>query len=267
MTLQENMTALVTGASSGIGLEFCYRLAERRCNLVMVSNQETELLKYAVEISQEYDVKVTTLAIDLAADGAARSVMSFLEDNNLEIDVLINNAGIFSFNTVIETPIDRINLFIDLHMRAVTELCYYIADKMRVAGKGYILNMSSMSCWMPMPGIAMYSSTKAFIRVFSRALHYELKDSNVAVMVACPGGIATDLFGLPDNLKRFAVRIGVLDTPESFTRKAVKRMFRKKKQYINGWLNRFSIFFVGITPTWVRMLVKHKMLDKNIRKK
>lgn len=115
-----------------------------------------------------------------------------------------------------------------------------------------------------MPGLAMYASTKAYIRVFSRALHYEMKDFGVGVTVACPGGIATDLFGLPQNLKELAVRIGVLDTPEKFARKAIDRMLRKKKQYINGWLNRLSIFFVGITPTPVRMMVKHRLLDKGI---
>ena len=263
----KKQTALVTGASSGIGLEYCRRLAERNINLIMISNQESELLKYAIEISQKYNVKVTTYCIDLSVEGAARSIMQFIDKNSLDVDILINNAGIFSFNPVLDTPITRLNLFIDLHMRAVTELCYFIGDRMKIRKSGYILNMSSMSCWMPMPGIAMYSATKAYIRVLSRSLHYELKDYGVAVMVACPGGIATDLFGLPRKLQRFAVNIGVLDTPRSFTNKAIKKLFRKKQQYINGWLNKFSIFFVGIMPTQVRMMVKHKLLDKNIRKR
>lgn len=113
-----------------------------------------------------------------------------------------------------------------------------------------------------MPGIALYSATKAYIRVFSRALHYELRDSGVTVTVACPGGIATDLFGLPVRLQRLAVRLGVLMRPERFAHKAVNRMLRGRKQYINGLLNRFSIFFVGITPTPVRMMVKHRLLDR-----
>ena len=117
---------------------------------------------------------------------------------------------------------------------------------------------------MPMPGLAMYASTKSYIRVFTRSLHYEMKDYGVGVTVACPGGIATDLFGLPKKWQKFAVRIGVLQTPETFARKAVKKMLKKKKQYINGWLNRFSIFFVGILPTPVRMMVKHQMLDKGV---
>lgn len=115
-----------------------------------------------------------------------------------------------------------------------------------------------------MPGLALYASTKSYIRVFTRSLHYEVKDYGVGVTVACPGGIATDLFGLPEKWKKFAVSIGVLDTPEKFASKAVKRMLKKKKQYINGFLNRFSIFFIGILPTRIRMMVKHRMLDKGI---
>jgi len=115
-----------------------------------------------------------------------------------------------------------------------------------------------------MPGLAMYAATKAYIRVFSRSLHYETRESGVTVTVACPGGIATDLFGLPRNLQRLALRLGVLQSPEKFTSNAVRRMLKGKKQYINGWLNRLSIVFVAALPTRVRMVVKHRMLDKNI---
>ena len=121
-----------------------------------------------------------------------------------------------------------------------------------------------MSCWMPMPGLAMYAATKSYIRVFTRSLHYEMRDAGVSVTAACPGGIATDLFGLPKNLQNLALRLKVLQTPEKFTQNAVRKMLKGKKQYINGWLNRISIVFVAAMPTCVRMAVKHRMLDKNI---
>lgn len=255
--------ALVTGASSGIGLCFCRELASRGCSLVMVSNQDS-LDRCAREIAALYGVEAYPLFCDLTAPDCVETITGFLDANGLEPDFLLNNAGIFSFRPVTETAEGKVNCFIDLHMRAVTMLSREFGVRFAHRGSGRILNMSSMSCWMPMPGIALYSATKAYIRVFSRALHYELRDSGVSVTVACPGGIATDLFGLPDNLKRLAVAIRVLDTPEGFARKAVNRMLRGKKQYINGWLNRLSIFFVAVTPTPVRMMVKHRMLDKGI---
>lgn len=255
--------ALVTGASSGIGLCFCRELASRGCSLVMVSNQDS-LDGCAREIAARYGVEAHPLFCDLTASDCVDTITGFLDANGLEPDFLLNNAGIFSFRPVTDTAEGKVNCFIDLHVRAVTMLSREFGLRFARRGSGRILNMSSMSCWMPMPGIALYSATKAYIRVFSRALHYEMRDSGVSVTVACPGGIATDLFGLPENLKRLAVAIRVLDTPEGFARKAVNRMLRGKKQYINGWLNRLSIFFVAVTPTPVRMMVKHRMLDKGI---
>lgn len=257
-------TAVVTGASSGIGLCFCRTLAQAGCHLVMISNQERILEECASSIASEFGVSTFPFFCDLTQPEATAKIINFIESHALDIDILINNAGIFSFKPVTETPVGKIECFIDLHISAVTMLSREFAQRFAKRGNGHILNMSSMSCWMPMPGIAMYSATKAYIRVFSRALHYEMRDSGVRIMTACPGGIATDLFGLPVKLQKFAVSIGVLQTPEKFTRKAVKRLMRGRMQYINGGLNRFSIFFVSILPTSIRMMIKRRMLDKNI---
>lgn len=256
--------AVVTGASSGIGLCFCRELASRGCDLVMISNQQPQLDECAAAIHADFSVETYPLFCDLTADDCVETINKYINDNGLKPDVLINNAGIFSFKPVTETPQGKIDCFVDLHVRAVTDLSNTFAQRFARQGHGNILNMSSMSCWMPMPGIALYSATKAYIRVFTRALHYEMRDSGVAVTVACPGGIATDLFGLPENLKKLALRLHAIQTPEAFTHKAVNKMLKGKKQYINGWLNRMSIFFVAITPTPIRMMVKHRMLDKNI---
>lgn len=256
--------AIVTGGTGGIGFQFAMELARRHCSLLLVDIDEQRLYEAADMITAATGVMVLVLQLDLTANNVADVLEDFCNCWGIDPDILINNAGIFSFTPVIETNEKKINTFLSLHMGAVTMLSRWFALRRAATGYGWILNMSSMSCWMPMPGIALYSATKAFIRVFSRSLYYEMKDYGVGVTVACPGGIATDLFGLPDNLKRLAVNIQILDTPESFAKKAINRMLRKKKQYINGWLNRFSIFIVGIMPTPVRMLVKHKLLDKGI---
>lgn len=259
--------AIVTGAAGGIGLSFCRELASRKCSLIMI-DISTERLNDAKKIllSQFPTADLHLFCADLTSIHLVESLESFLKEHSLDPEILINNAGIFSFAPVAETEESKINCFIDLHVRAVTILSRWMVARLMHPGRGWILNMSSMSCWMPMPGLAMYAATKAYIRVFTRSLHYEMRDYNVNVMAACPGGIATDLFGLPDRLKRLAVTIGALDTPDRFARKAITKLFKGKKQYINGWLNRISIFFVGVTPTPVRMMVKHQMLDKGIKR-
>ena len=261
-------TALVTGAAGGIGLEFAKVLASHNANLILIDLNEERLIKAKSEIenlnSYKSDLKIYILTVDLTTDNFVDKIEQFCLSHSLSPDILINNAGIFSFNPIADTATTKIETFIDLHVRAVTLLSQWFVTGRKSFGSGWMLNMSSMSCWMPMPGLAMYASTKSYIRVFTRALHYEMKDFGIGVTVACPGGIATDLFGLPQKWQKFAVKIGVLQTPEAFTRKAVKRMLKKKKQYINGWLNRFSIFFVGILPTSIRMMIKHQLLDKGI---
>lgn len=156
--------------------------------------------------------------MDLTATDAEDKILAFLRSNGIVPYLLVNNAGIFDFQAVEDLSPQRIDVYINLHIRAVTRLSRSIGTLMAGNGRGRILNMSSMSCWMPMPGIAMYSATKAYIRAFSRAYRIEMKDRGVSVTVACPGGIATNLFGLPSQLQRLGVRLGVLATPEAFVR-------------------------------------------------
>lgn len=262
--------AIVTGGAGGIGLEFAKVLSRQGAALLLIDLSEERLREAEACIKDEMDRQsrqanqIYTLPLDLTREDVIEKIEEFCSLQNLDPDILINNAGIFSFNPIADTATRKIEAFIDLHVRAVTLLSQWFVARRKPKGSGRMLNMSSMSCWMPMPGLAMYSSTKSYIRVFSRALHYEMKDYGVGVTVACPGGIATNLFGLPEKWLKFAVRIGVLQTPQTFARKAVKKMMKNKKQYINGWLNRFSIFFVGILPTRVRMMVKHRLLDQGI---
>ena len=262
--------AIVTGGAGGIGLEFAKVLSRQGAALLLIDLSEERLREAETRIKDEMAREsrqanqIYTLPLDLTREDVIEKIEEFCSLQNLDPDILINNAGIFSFNPIADTATRKIEAFIDLHVRAVTLLSQWFVARRKPKGSGRMLNMSSMSCWMPMPGLAMYSSTKSYIRVFSRALHYEMKDYGVGVTVACPGGIATNLFGLPEKWLKFAVRIGVLQTPQTFARKAVKKMMKNKKQYINGWLNRFSIFFVGILPTRVRMMVKHRLLDQGI---
>lgn len=259
--------SVVTGASSGIGLEFSRQLAAMGSNLVMISNQPRELEAEARKIASASGIMALPLEVDLTAADAEEKILAFLRSNGIVPYLLVNNAGIFDFRAVEDLSPQRIDVYIDLHIRSVTRLSRSIGALMAGNGGGRILNMSSMSCWMPMPGIAMYSATKAYIRAFSRAYRIEMKDRGVSVTVACPGGIATNLFGLPSQLQRIGVRLGVLATPEAFVRQALRRTLSGKAQYINGLLNRVSIVAVASLPEWARSEIKHRLLDKMNRQK
>ena len=255
----KDKNAIVTGGSSGIGLEFARQLAAAGSRLCLISIDAEGLEKAKNEIGESV---VGTLCLDLGRDDATATMAEWCDSNDFQPDILINDAGIFDFKKVNDLSPQRIDLYINLHVRAVAQTCRYFGERMAKRGSGWILNMSSRSCWMPMPGIALYSSTKAFIRAFSRALNIELNDDGVAVMVACPGGISTSLFGLSPKLRRLGVRLGVLTTPQRFVKNALRRLRRRRQQYINGWFNRFSIFAVSSLPRCLRLYGKRKALDR-----
>ncbi|MCM1309754.1 MAG: SDR family NAD(P)-dependent oxidoreductase [Bacteroides sp.] len=245
--------ALVTGGASGIGAEFCRQL--RQLGWAVISVDRTP---------QPDDPDA--IQLDLTDPEATQNLMAELDRREILPDLWINNAGIFDFRAVTDFTPERIDLYMDLHMRSLTQLCREVGRRMAQRGSGHILNMSSMSCWMPMPGIALYSATKAYIRVFSRALRLELKDSGVSVTVACPGGIDTSLFGLPMNLRKLAVRLGATTPPEKFVKHAIRRTLKGRKQYINGLINRLAIVAIGILPDPLRYQVKPLLLDKITKK-
>ena len=255
-------TALVTGASSGIGLEFARQLAAWGAALVMVSIDRDDLEREAARIANDYRVPVETLCMDLARPEAANELYRYCWEKELTIDILINNAGIFSFREVARTDPAKIETMLQLHIGTVTRLSRLFAADMCARRRGYLLNMSSLSCWTPYPGIALYTATKAYIRVFTRALACELHDYGVHATVVCPGGVATGLYGLPPRLLKLGVRLGVLMTPERLVRKALNALFRGKKQLIPGLFNRLLIPLAAVMPTRVRLLVKHRMLDE-----
>ena len=262
------MLALVTGASSGIGLQYATQLArDYHCDLLLVSNQEKELEQVAKDLAAQYGVKTVARFADLSLNDAAENLHAWCKENGYLVDVLINNAGVFFFNPYCKTSMKRIELMLQLHMITVAKMTRLFAADMiqrelteeeartRICGhkrmRGYILNMSSMSAWMAMPGIQTYNATKAFIYNFSKSLWYELKPKNVGITVMAPGAVDTGLFGLAPNLRKLAVALTVSIPPEKLVKRALKKLFRNKKADTPGVINWLSTPFLKHTPDWV----------------
>ncbi len=265
------MLALVTGASSGIGLQYATQLArDYHCDLLLVSNQEKELQQVALELASQHNIKAVSHYADLSLPDAAEQLHDFCLNNRLQVDILINNAGVFFFNPYTETAMRRIELMLQLHVMTVAKLTRLFAADMvsrqltdeeaqqRLCGrkrmKGYILNMSSMSAWMAMPGIQTYNASKAFIYNFSKSLWYELKPQNVGITVMAPGAVDTALFGLAPNLRRLAVSLTVSIPPEKLVKRALRDLFRNKKADTPGFINWLSTPLLKHTPDWLLFL-------------
>lgn len=235
-------TALVTGASKGIGRCYALRLADLGYNVVMVASTEEELSATADEVAKAYpDIRVTYHTKDLATPTAAEEMFAWTESEGIKVDVLINNAGIFSFCDILNTPPQRIDRIITLHAITATHLCRLYADDMISRGGGRILNMSSYSIWMPYPGLSLYSASKAYLKSFSVAFSKEVRDKGVKVTAICPAGIATDLYGLSPKLQRFGLKTGILMSPESCARRGLNGLWRGQRCKVPDWWFRLFI--------------------------
>lgn len=235
-------TALVTGASKGIGRCYALRLADLGYNVVMVASTSEELSATADEVAKAYpDIRVTYHTKDLATPTAADEMFAWTEGEGIKIDVLVNNAGMFSFCDILDTPKERIERIITLHAITATKLCRLFAQDMAERGGGHILNMSSYSIWMPYPGLSLYSASKAYLKSFSVAFSKEVQAKGVKVTAICPAGIATDLYGLSPELQRFGLKIGVLMSPDSCARRGLKAMFKGRRCVVPDWWFRLFI--------------------------
>jgi short-subunit dehydrogenase len=233
------------------------RLASLGYNVLMVASTEPELAEAAKEVAVvNKDVWVRYLVKDMATTDAAQQMFAYTEAEGIKVDVLINNAGIFSFCDILSTPIERIERVICLHDLTATVMCRLYAADMIERGGGRILNMSSFSIWMPYPGLSLYSASKAYLKSFSVAFSKEVEPRGVTVTAVCPAGIATDLYGLSPQLQRFGVNTGILMTPESCARRSLNGMFRGQRCKVPDWWFRLFIPFAkclgGYPMKWLR---------------
>ena len=250
-------TALVTGASKGIGRCYALQLAALGYNVVMVSLTQSDLERTAAEVAEvNSKVWVRHLTKDMATMTAAEELFAWVEQEGIKVDVLINNAGMFSFCDILNTPVERIERTIVLHDITATKMCRLFATDMAQRGGGRILNMSSYSIWMPYPGLSLYSASKAYLKSFSVAFSKEVREKGVYVTAICPAGIATDLYGLSPQLQRLGVKIGGVMTPESCARRSLNALWRGRRCKVPDWWFRLFIpicqLLGGAPMRWLR---------------
>jgi len=249
---RKNKTALITGAAQGTGFALAEHLAEQGYDLLIVDIQEDKLCQAAEQLRKNADIEVNCLPLDLSQLDAAETVYRFCNENQIEVFILINNAGRFAFDRIADMAANTFNSILQLHVNTPAKLSKYFGADMKARQEGYILFLSSLSAWMPYPYISLYASTKRFLCTFSRAIHFEFAEYNVGVTTVCPGAVDTDLYELSDRLRRIARRLGIMIPPDKLAKHALKRMFRKRVTYIPGLFNKVVLPLLLICP--VRLL-------------
>lgn len=256
-TIKKETYALVTGGSSGIGLAFVHQLAERGYNICIVSNQKEELTVLENEIAAKHKVKCVSFFIDLAHDDAAQKVHGFCKDRNLNIEVLINNAGFLIVDEFINVAPERITALLKLHTLTPTLLCQLIAKDMAAHKKGFILNVSSTSAYMPYPLISLYGSSKSYIRNFTRAMRNELYSKNIHVSCILPGAVDTNLYDLSDAKKKVAKRLGIMHSREFIAKRGLDILFKNKGELVPGIFNKLSLILPKLIPDFAIRKLLH----------
>ena len=256
------MMALVTGGSSGIGLEFSRQLAAKGYDLIIVSNSREQLDAVCAPIAEEYGVRVIPRLQNLATGNAAEELMEWCDSQSVLPDILINNAGMFYFKELSPELMGKAEVMIGLHVTTPTKMCILFGGRMKQRGSGRILLVASMAARIPAPGIQVYSATKAYLRSFGESLSFELKPYGVTVTTLCPAAVATPLYGLKKGLLNFGVAIRVIHTPQWLVRKALKGLFRGRRLMKPSIMNAYLPPMIKMLPSnleqkiWDRIKVK-----------
>jgi short-subunit dehydrogenase len=240
--------ALITGAGKGIGREMALQLAQKGYNLLLVSRSGSDLQSLATQLIADYKIEVEYLSVDLSVNGAALTVLNWVNTIAVPVSILINNAGHGLWGDFEALPLDGQTNMMQVNMNALVELSHLFIPLLKQQKQANILNIASTAAYQAVPVLAVYSATKAFVLSFSRALRYELKDSLVAVSCLSPGPTDTG----------FAKRAGMealAELAEKFNMQAddvarigLKGMFNKKAEIVPGFLNRLSVFGVRHIP-------------------
>ena len=251
--------ALVTGGTSGMGLEYCRQLAAMGCNVLMVSVQQDLIATLPCEIADKYGVKSWGLYMDLSKESAADELWDGCRQQQLDIEILVNNAGMFFFHELNATTHDKALTMLRLHIDTPTRLVMLFGEAMKERHRGYIVNMSSMTAQLPTPGTTVYSATKAYLKSFSKSMYFELAPYGVGVTTVLPAAVATPLYRMSPRLMKLGVAVGLIRTPQRLVKRALRGMLHKRHVVKPGVTNYILPVLIKLLPNWIEMRIWNKL--------
>ena len=240
--------ALVTGATNGIGYELAKLLAQDQYNLVIVAQNQAELEKTAAEFRQQYGIQVLPLAKDLFQREAPFQVYEEVRAQDIQVEVLVNNAGQGVYGEFVDTDIRRELDIIQLNIGAYVILTKCFLQDMVIRGEGKILNVSSIAGEVPGPLQAVYHGTKAFVPSFTEAIRHEVKDTNVTFTVLLPGATDTDFFQKADMEDAKIVQEGKLADPAGVAKDGYEALLAGKDKIVSGFKNKVQVAASHVLP-------------------
>lgn len=254
-------TALVTGASSGLGIDFARELASRGADLVLVARRAEALQALANELGTKYGVKVRVQPADLGVAEAREALLAELHAAQVAVDLLVNNAGFGVYGEFVATDWQRLDQMLQVDVVALTHLSHLFAPGMVARGWGRILQVASTGSFSPSPTYAAYSAAKAYVLSFGIALNNELGGTGVSCTTVCPGVTATDFLKVSGQKKNWYHRSTMMSSA-SVARSGINAMLGGRSHIVTGWINALQAFSVRFMPralsaTVTRWLMKN----------
>ncbi len=245
MSAYTGKTALITGASSGIGAAFARALAAQGANLILVARSQDQLRELATTLASQHSIRADFIATDLSQPAAGQELFAATQQLGLPIDILVNNAGFGTYGSFDSINAGREQQEIMLNVAAVVDLTHHFLPAMVARGNGSIINVASTAAFQPVPYSAVYGASKAFVLSFSEALWAEYRGKGVHVLVLCPGPTSTNFFtvvGTEDGA------LGARETPEKVVQAALHALEQGRPSVISGRRNRVRANSVRFFP-------------------
>ena len=242
-------TTLITGASAGIGMEIARVFAEKGHDLVLVARRETQLQELADTLAAKHSVGCIVLPMDLTADGACRQLYDQVAARGIDIDVLVNNAGLLWGGAFRRSEHAEIYAMIELNIRVPTQLCRLFLEPMVERGRGRILNVASVGAFQPVPSLAVYAATKAYMLSFTEALGVELTGKGATTTVLCPGFTDTDM--VRDEQGQTTVPKMLIMPPQRVARAAYAACMSGDAVEVPGVANTIASTGAQLMPRWL----------------
>jgi uncharacterized protein len=257
MEKERKQWALVTGASSGLGIALATELAERGINVVLTARRELPMVNLAKKLETQHGIDTAVEAIDLSVLGSAQALYDRLNARGLQIDILLNNAGFGLVGEFITHDLARLREMLQLDVLAITELTHIFAQQMAALGRGHVLLVASMASLQPDPLMAVYGAAKAYVLSFGEALNVELFP-RVNVTVLVPGLMDTEFNQVSGYETKESMRWTML-SPSAVAQIGLDALFAKKPSVTAGKANRVMAFFSRLSSRHLQAKTIYKM--------
>lgn len=250
-------TALITGASSGIGRELATVFAREGYDLIITARREERLQTLKNELENRFNCKIYLITCDLAEEGSPEKLFTFVKNSSLEITALVNNAGIGDYGFFSESDWQRNATMLNLNIISLTHLTHLFLPDLMKQKKAYVMNVASTAAFQPGPLMSVYYASKHYVLAFSEAIANELSDSGVVVSALCPGPTASEFQEVSKMEKSKLFELFPVASSADVAEFGYKAMMKEKRVAVYGFLNKVGAKVTALLPKkWVTSAVR-----------